>query len=303
MPKAAVFGLKLSVSQNAPSTSKIPVKLAVLFSFILVVSASVLAAQTQPYAPHVDPLLDLGYRQMYNLQFDEAHRTFGQYERQHPGDPLGPVSDSAAYLFAEFERLDILRSDFALNDENFFSSHRALTPDPGARKSFEADIQKTQQLAEPGLHRNPPDLDSMFASTLRLGLHADYEALIEKRSLAALTEVKQARMEADKLLMIQPTYFDGYIAIALENYLLSLKPAPVRWFLHATGAQTDRQTGIEKLRLTAEHGHYLLPYARLLLAVAALRDHDRKQARQGLEWLATQFPGNKLYREELDKLN
>jgi hypothetical protein len=251
----------------------------------------------------VDPLLDQGYNQMYNLNFDQAHRTFDQYQHEHPGDPLGPVSDSAAWLFSEFERLNILRSEFALNDQNFFASMHALPADPSAKKNFEADIQKTQQLAESGLRRNPPDLDAMFAATLRLGLHADYEALIEKHSLAALTEVKQARMEADKLLTMQPAYYDGYIAIALENYLLSLKPAPVRWFLHATGAQTDKQTGIDKLRLTAERGHYLLPYARLLLAIAALRDHNRKQAREGLEWLAMQFPGNKLYREELDKLN
>jgi hypothetical protein len=253
--------------------------------------------------PRVEPLLDQGYREMYNLRFDEAHKTFARYEQQHPADPLGPVSDSAAWLFSEFERLDILRSDFALNDENFFSSHRALAADPSVKKGFEADILKTRQLAEPGLHRNPPDPNAMFASALRLGLHADYTALIEKRSMAALSEVKQARMEADKLLSTHPAYYDGYIAIALENYLLSLKPAPVRWLLRATGAQTDRQTGIEKLRLTADHGHYLLPYARLLLAVAALRDNNRIQAKQGLQWLATEFPGNKLYREELDKLN
>jgi hypothetical protein len=265
----------------------------------LVVFSGLLAAQT----PHMEPLLDQGYRQMYNLKFDEAHYTFSQYERQHPADPLGTVSDAAAWLFSEFERLDVLRSDFALNDDNFFSSHRALSADPAAKKSFEAAIAKTQQLAEPGLRRTPPDPNAMLATTLRLGLHADYTALIEKRSLAALTEVKQARMEAEKLLAIHPNYYDGYIAVALENYLLSLRSAPVRWILRATGAQTDRQTGIEKLRLTAERGHYLLPYARLLLAVAALRDDDRKQAKQGLQWLANEFPGNPLYREELDKLN
>jgi hypothetical protein len=253
-------------------------------------------------APRVEPVLDEGYRQMYNLRFDEAHRTFAGYERDHPSDPLGAVSDAAAWLFSEFERLNVLRSDFALNDDNFFSSHRALPADPAAKQNFEAAIAKTQQLAAPGLRSSPPDPDAMFADTLRLGLHADYLALIEKRALPALTEVKQARIEADKLLATHPAYYDAYIASALENYLLSLKPAPMRWMLRATGAQTDRQKGIEKLRMTAEHGHYLLPYARLLLAVAALRDNDRKRAQQGLQWLAGEFPGNQLYSEELAKI-
>jgi len=48
---------------------------------------------------------------MYNLDFDGAHQTFAAWERSHPDDPLGPVSNAAAYLFAEFDRLHILESE------------------------------------------------------------------------------------------------------------------------------------------------------------------------------------------------
>jgi hypothetical protein len=269
-------------------------------TFALLIGA---AATATAQAPRIEPLLDEGFNQMYDLKFDDAHRTFAEYQRERPNDPLGSVSDAAAWLFAEFDRLNILRSEFALNDTNFFSSQRSLPADPSAKKNFEASLQKTLQLAQAELKRNPQDPDALFATALRLGLHADFEALIEKKNLAALAEIKQARMEADKLLTNQPEYYDGYIAIALENYLLSLKPAPVRWILHATGSQTDRQTGLDKLRLTAERGHYLLPYARLLLAIAALRDHKPAEAKQVLQWLAAHYPGNRLYREELGKLN
>ena len=62
------------------------------------------------------------------------------------------------------------------------------------------------------------------------------------------------------------------------------------------------QTGLEKLRLTAEKGLYLKPFARLLLAVAALRDKDRVSAKSYLSWLVGEFPQNRLYRDELAKL-
>jgi len=59
-------------------------------------------------ALHAEPtLLDAGYLQMYNLQFDQAHRTFAEWRRLHPDDPMGPASDAAAYLFTEFDRLHI----------------------------------------------------------------------------------------------------------------------------------------------------------------------------------------------------
>src|SRR5690349_16587882 len=82
---------------------------------------------------HAGPLLldaglDAGYRQMYNLQFDQAHRTFAEWERLHPQDPMGPVSDAAAYLFTEFDRLHILQSEFFVNEEHFYTD-RTLTPD------------------------------------------------------------------------------------------------------------------------------------------------------------------------------
>jgi len=80
-----------------------------------------------------------------------------------------------------------------------------------------------------------------------------------------------------------------------------LKPAPVRWVLRIAGAETDKQLGLDKLHITAEKGHYLQPYARMLL-VAALRDHDSSQARTLLEGLAREFPHSHLYGRELAKL-
>ena len=77
----------------------------------------------------------------------------------------------------------------------------------------------------------------------------------------------------------------------------------MRRILHLYGAQTDKNEGLDKLRLTAEKGHYLQPFARLLLAVAALRDHNRNHARDLLRELAQEFPNNHLYSRELARLN
>jgi hypothetical protein len=246
-------------------------------------------------------LLDEGYRQMYNLQFADAHKTFAEFARQSPADPMGPVSDAAAYLFDEFDRLRILQSEFLTDDSSFFDFHKP-DADPKVKAQFEAALDRSRQLSDAALQRTPGDPNSMLAATLRLGLHSDYLGLIEKRNLAALSEVKQSRMMAEQLLAKHPDFYDAYIAVALENYLLSLKAAPVRWILRAGGAQTDKQTGIEKLQLTAEKGHYLLPYARLLLAVEELRDHKPSQAKERLVWLAKEYPQNRLYKEELAKL-
>lgn len=247
------------------------------------------------------PAVESGYRQMYNLEFDGAHKTFAVWEREHPNDPLGPVSNAAAYLFAEFDRLKILHSEFFVED-GMFRHRPKVIADPGVRQAFDAELSKSLQLSEAILARSPRDPDALFVKIMALGLRADYDALIERHYLDSLKVMKASRATAEQLLAIEPGYYDAYLAVGVENYLLSLKPAPVRWFLQMNGAQTDRDRGIQNLRLTAEKGHYLSPYARLLLAVAALRNKDRGQARDILGKLVTEFPHNQLYSEELGRL-
>jgi len=245
--------------------------------------------------------LEAGYRDMYNLQFTEAHRVFQDWERMHPEDPLGPVSDAAAHLFSEFDRLHVLEVEFFTDDEKF-EGRSKLTPDPATKQAFEERLKKGKELADRLLGHDGSNGDALFAEVLVSGLRGDYVALIEKRDLASLSYIKRGRATAERLLASNPDYYDAYLAVGVENYLLSLKPAPVRWLLRISGAQTDKEAGLEKLRITAEKGHYLLPFARLLLAVAALRANDRAQARLLLEDLSREFPLNHLYAEELAKL-
>jgi hypothetical protein len=254
------------------------------------------AADNQPLS-----LLDAGYRDMYNLQFGNAHLAFQQWQREHPEDPFGPVSDAAAYLFSEFDRLHVLEVELFVNDQKFESRSRPA-PNPQVKQAFQAQLAKARQLVQKALARDPTDVNAQLSNVFALGLEGDYLALIEKRDMQALKYLKEGRAVAERLLAANPTCYDAYLAVGVENYLLSLKPAPVRWFLRITGAQTDKAAGLEKLRITAERGHYLRPYARLLLAVAALRDNERDRARFLLQDLVTNFPQNHLYRSELAKL-
>ena len=238
---------------------------------------------------------------MYDRQFEAAHKTFAEYERAHPEDPLALTSDAAADLFGEFDRLHILQTEFFVHEEKLVSGAK-LTPDPAVRKAFDATLRKAQIAADNALLAKPQDSNAMFSSILILGLRSDFDALIDKRYLSSLNEMKTSRVTAEKLLMLDPSYYDAHLAVGVENYMLSLKAAPLRWFLQMAGAQTDREQGVERLRLTAEKGNYLKPFAQLLLAVAALRAQDPQQARKLLEGLARQFPHNPIYAEELARI-
>lgn len=242
-----------------------------------------------------------GWLKMYDLKFDDAHQAFGVWKQSHPADALGPASDAAAYLFSELARLGVLESELFVDDTKFENRSKPH-PDPQMKPRFDQEIQQTERLADAALKASATDTNALFAKSLTFGLRADLSSLIEKQDLAALKFTKAGRVFTDRLQAVDPTNYDGYLGGGVENYLLSLKPAPLRAFLWMTGSQVDREKGLRELRLTAQYGHYLEPFAKLLLAVAALRDNNRTLAREILSGLHNRFPNNPLYLRELDRL-
>jgi hypothetical protein len=260
-------------------------------------AASPASVQTPPS----QTALYTGWLQMYDLKFDEAHRTFADWKRNFPADPLGPASNAAAWLFSELARLGALESEFFINDSRFEKRPR-LNPDPAKKALFLQEITEAETLADAALGQSADDLNALFVKSLACGLRADNAGLVEKQNVAALNYTKEGRTYAERVLASDPHLGDAWLGPGVENYLLSLKPAPMRVLLRMTGSSVDREKGLEQLRETAAHGHYLEPFAKLLLAVAAMRDKNVEHARDLLSELHRRFPDNDLYTRELNRL-
>jgi hypothetical protein len=243
-----------------------------------------------------------GWLKMYDLRFDEAHRAFDAWKHSHPNDSLGPASNAAAYLFSELARLGALESELFVDDSRF-QDRAKLLPYPAVKARFVQEIGQADRLADAALQKSNTDSEALLVKSLILGLRADNAGLIEKRSLAALSYTKEARVFSERLIQAKPDAADAYLGPGVENYLLSLKPAPLRILLRMTGSNVDREKGLQEIRETALHGHYLEPFAKLLLAVAALRDNNPARACELLGELHRRFPGNELYTREMDRIN
>ena len=267
-------------------------RLAAALWFLLVLLSFASAPTVEAAAPTE---IEQGFQSMYNLDFQKAHQDFSTWERMHPADPMGPVSQAAGFLFGEFARLDILESQLFTNDKNF-EARTKLSPDPKVREQFYSAVDRGDQLADAALKLHADDSNALFAKVLAMGLRSDYVAMIDKEDLAALSYMKQGRILAQQLLQQKPDAYDALLAVGVENYLTGIKPAPVRWVLRLGGIKPDKEQGIRELEQTAAHGNLLKPFAKLLLAVAALRDKNDAQGCGLLHELAVAYPRNPLYR-------
>jgi hypothetical protein len=245
--------------------------------------------------------LDRGYVGLYNLDFAGAQRDFSIWEEQHPDDPVGPVSEAAGCLFSEFNRLGVLEGQFYENDASF-AARSKLSPDPALHSQFEAAIDRSDQLARARLSKNSKDPDALFALTLGSGLQADYAALIEKKNLASLHYTKEASTWAQQLLAVCSNCYDAQVATGFSKYIIGSMSAPVRWLMKMGGLPGDKQGGISDLQMTAQHGHYLAPFARILLAIAYVRDKNKQRALDVLSALRSEFPHNTLFPKEIARL-
>jgi hypothetical protein len=269
---------------------------------ILLVALLPLTTAVSHAAPLTGTPLNDGYRALYNLDFNAAHSHFQNWMNAHPDDCLGPTSDSAAFIFTEFDRLGVLDIELFADDDRFESRKRPDV-DPKLKQGFEDRVAQAEHLADTALQHNQNDANAWYCKAVTSGMQADWASLIDRHEYGAYKLSEQASKYAKQALTYNPTLYDANLAVGIENYMLSLKAAPIRWILGMAGAGTSKSEGVRLLKLTAEKGHYLAPFARLMLAVGELRDGRTQQGKEILIGLSHDFPQNTLYQRQIARLH
>jgi tetratricopeptide (TPR) repeat protein len=271
--------------------------------------AGVLAAQATQVGPGRTatedfraPELDAGFRFLYQLKFEEARNQFEAWQKSHPEDPLGSASEAASYLFEECYQQGVLTSEFFVDDKRFLGK-TPLKADPKLRAAFFAADKQAQSLAQLQLKSNAKDANALFAMTLSLGMQSDYASTIDKQQLASLKMTREADQYAKKLLLVDPDHTDAYLGLGMANYVVGSLSEFKKFLVGFAGIHGDKKTGIQQLEIVADRGHYLRPFAKILLALAALREKKTEVARKRLTELVDEFPENSLFASELGKLS
>lgn len=257
-------------------------------------------AQSPGAAFSLVPELEQGYHLLYEQKFPEAREIFQKWADENPTEPFGQVSLSASYLFEEFFLQRVLTSDYFLNDKRFLGGITG-TPDPGRIKGFEDACGRARSLAFDLLKVRPRDPEGLFALTLCAGMQSDADSMLRKKHYDALKHLKEANANAAMLLHDHPDAYDAYVAPGIAYYVIGSLPSSARFVLWFGGIHGDKQLGMTEVQKTAENGHYLKPFAKILLALSARREKKDDLAQKNLKELTEEFPGNEVYDTEYAK--
>lgn len=245
------------------------------------------------------PSLDSAFDDMYRMKFDEARNEIGAYERLHPNDALGVVAEAASYLFEEFQQKGVFSSAFFLDDKKLLVGVDGPVSENRNPKFLDAD-GRARALANERLHTNSRDAEALLVLTIADGMESDYDALIERKQLASLELMKQADAEATRVLALDPNMQDAYVSLGVASYIIGCLPSYKRAVLWFGGIHGDRARGISLMQIAVDHGHFLQPFAKIMLALADEREHRYDLAQGLLAELARQFPDNPHFAQELE---
>jgi hypothetical protein len=93
-----------------------------------------------------------------------------------------------------------------------------------------------------------------------------------------------------------------YLGLGTANYIIGSLPGIKGFFLSFAGIHGDKKVGIQQLEIVADHGRYLRSFAKILLALTALREKKPEVAHAQLSELVAEFPENQLLASELAKV-
>lgn len=242
--------------------------------------------------------LESGFHLLYGLDFKGARVNFAEYQKLRPQDPMGKAAEASSHLFEEFNAKGVLTTDFFLNDEKFLNGLEG-NPEANANPPFVKSNTEARQAAKTLLKANPTDTNAMLVLTMTDGMESDYDQVILKKQIPAVSLTRQAESEATALLALDPHAQDAYVALGAGHYIIGCLPGYKRAFLWFGGIHGDKEKGMQEMVNAVQHGHYLRPFAKILLALAYRREKQPDRARPLLAELAEEFPTNPLFAHEL----
>jgi tetratricopeptide (TPR) repeat protein len=264
-------------------------KLALLLALI----ASPLGAQPT--------LIDEGFSNFYNLEYDQAIAAFERAIAQNPGLPDLHNHLAQTLIFREMFRNGALESEL-VSGSNSFLRRPKLNPTPETEKRILDEIAKSMALADARLKQNPNDTAAMYASGIAYGLRSNYFWVVKKAWRDSLKDATAARKLHNRISELEPNNVDARLVQGLHDYIVGSLPLGFKMLGFVIGIRGDKEKGIRTVQEVARNGKLNRVDAEILLCALYRRENQSKLAVPLVQDLIRRYPRNYLLRMELGQM-
>src|ERR1017187_8495071 len=184
-------------------------------------------------------LVDAGFTDFYNLDYDQAIAVFEKAIAQYPG--LADLHNHLAQtlIFREKLRDGALESEL-VSGNNSFLRRPKLNPTPETEKRILDEIAKAMALADARLKANPKDTAAMYSSGIAYGLRANYYWVVKKAWHDSLKDATAARKLHNRISELEPNNVDARLVQGLHDYVVGSLPWAWKMLGFLVGLRGDR---------------------------------------------------------------
>lgn len=241
-----------------------------IFLFVLLFSIPIFAQNSD-----FDSRVNEGIKQIYNIKFAQAEKTFRSVMADYPNDPAG------RFFLAMIDWWKILIDpDNESNDEIFF-------------QKLEDVIYQCDQI----LDKNPDNVNALFFKGGSIGFRGRLRAFRESW-LKAADDGREALPIVEQAAVLDPKNMDVQLGFGIYNYYAAVIPDefPLIKPLMIFFPNGDKQKGIEELKNTAFNGKFAKYEARYFLMTLYYRyENNPIIADNYAKLLLDDFPDNPVF--------
>src|SRR3984957_15830964 len=138
-----------------------------------------------------DNWIQEGNEAFYNLDYDQSIASYEKALNASPDDPIRHNHLAHALLYRELFRNGALESEL-VSGNNSFLRRPKLEPPADVEKRFFGEIDRSMQLTQARIAKNPRDTAALHALSVAFALRANYGFLVRKSWKASLWDSSQA---------------------------------------------------------------------------------------------------------------
>jgi tetratricopeptide (TPR) repeat protein len=246
-------------------------------------------------------LVDEGFTDFYNLDYDRAIAVFEKAIARNPEQPDLHNHLAQTLIFREMYRDGSLESEL-VSGNNSFLRRAKLNPTPEIEKRILDEIAKAMALAEALLKQNPRDTAAMYASGIAYGLRANYFWVVKKAWRDSLRDATTARKLHNRVSELEPNNVDARLVQGLHDYVVGSLPWTYKILGFLIGIRGDKQKGIRTVQDVARNGKQDRVEAEVFLCALYRRENLSSLAVPLVQDLIRRYPRNYLLRMELGQM-
>jgi tetratricopeptide (TPR) repeat protein len=246
-------------------------------------------------------LVDEGFNDFYNLDYDQAIAVFEKAIARNPEQPGLHNHLAQTLIFREMYRDGALESEL-VSGNNSFLRRPKLNPSPETENRILEEIGKAMSLADARLKVNPKDTAAMYASGIAYGLRANYYWVVKKAWRDSLRDATLARKLHNRISELEPNNVDARLVQGLHDYVVGSLPWTYKMLGFLFGIRGDKEKGIRTVQDVARNGKQDRVEAEVFLCALYRRENMSALAVPLVQDLIRRYPRNYLLRMELGQM-